>query len=294
MISELLSIPVRVWERPVVDDAPPSEAINAGTVSWYDGKYVGVVDEPVRLMADVSAGNLNGNESIDKYLWDFNNDWDTVELEQLDGQIVSDTWDSANLNGTIRCKAVTNYGIESEGKTFDLKIYNSLEVDPGDSYTGRPKKPVELEGTINTNSYPGSSFEYQWRVNSGMPNYSLKNDSIQRTDDVQLSPNEDGKNGQLEYSDLPLSDNWSVTGEFWTGGGDGADAFYIYVWANETPQSEGSDKRQYSINYDEFQDEKDTTFASKRTRLTIIQIQLLLTSTVQELTSISSITPRVN
>lgn len=84
---------------------------------------------------------------------------------------------------------------------------------------------------------------------------SLKNDATDMTDYIQLTPNLNGKKGQVEYSNLHLASKWSVEGEFWSGWGSGADAFYIYAFANQTPISEDDNKGQYSINYDEYQDQ---------------------------------------
>ena len=101
---------------------------------------------------------------------------------------------------------------------------------------------------MDKTSYPGATFEYQWQVNVPV----LKNAAVQMPDYVELTPKENSKSGQLEYTDLQLGDNWSVTGEFWSGGGSGADAFYIYVWAYDTPAGESSAKGNYSIVYDEY------------------------------------------
>jgi len=174
-VSEAAKIPVYAWNRPEVRDAPPQSAIQDGTVSWYDGKYVGIVDESVKLM---SQSDLKGNEAIAKYIWDFDNNWDTIELEQVEGQIAEYTWNAPNLSGTIYCKAVTNYGIESEKKQFDLKIYNVMEVNPGGPYTARPNEVVQLGGTINKESYPGyRSIEYQWSIRDGETLIPIDTDS---------------------------------------------------------------------------------------------------------------------
>jgi PKD repeat protein len=164
MESGIISIPVHAWKRPTVHDTPPQP----DAVSWYDGKegrYVGVKGQPVKLMAGGTKGSGSAEENIAEYIWDFDNDWDTIELRQTPGQIVQHTWDQAILDSAIRCKAVTNLGIESdERKTFKLKIYDLLQVDPDGPYTGRPTRPVKLAGSVNKTSYPGASFEYQWYV----------------------------------------------------------------------------------------------------------------------------------
>ena len=65
--------------------------------------------------------------------------------------------------------------------------------------------------------------------------------------------------GGITYVDLPVSDVWSVTGQFWTGLGSGGvaggDAFYVYAWATGDPTTEHSAHGQYSIAYDEFDEE---------------------------------------
>lgn len=263
MISEVVSIPVRVWNRPMVHDTPPQNRIDAGDVSWYNSKYVGVKGQTVRLMADGETGSSGQGEQIEKFLWDFDNDWSDVELEQPANQVASYTWNNPNESAQIRCKAVTNYGVKSHadnatGKVFELTIYDTVKVDPhldpGESYTGRVNTSITLKGSL-TNSYPGATVEYQWRVNSATPEGEFRNDATHQGDYIELTQAVNSQNGQIEYVDLPLSDDWSVTGEFWTGGGDGADAFYIYVWANRTPTFEDEDRGQYSIIFDEYTDD---------------------------------------
>jgi len=256
--SDLVEVPVRAWNRPTVNETPPPSEIAASTVSWYGGKYIGVVWEPVRLMADGSTDNTgsdNPPEAIAKYLWDFDNNWDTIELEQLAGQAASYTWNSPNLNGQIRCKAETNYGVRSDEKLFNLTIYDKVEPNAAGPYTGRPNTAVTFQGSAEKTKYPGAAFQYQWRVDSITPAGTLKGDATSAEDYIQLTPDEPDKSGQFEYADLLLSDDWNVTGEFWSGGGGDANAFYIYVWANGTPDTEDSANGQYSINFDEYEDQ---------------------------------------
>ena len=180
--SDTVSIPVRVWDRPTVNDTPPQSAIDAGTVSWYDGGYVGVVDKPVNLMAEASLTNSDEYEAIDRYRWDIGDDG-TFELNHFPNEVASYTSQSPNLSGIMRCKAVTNYGVQSDGdrELFNLKIYHAVEVDAGGPYTGRPGEPVELAGSIRT-SYPGASSYYQWRcrvdTGSGLPSHALQFDGV--------------------------------------------------------------------------------------------------------------------
>ena len=76
---------------------------------------------------------------------------------------VAYTWNSANLNGRISCVAVTNFGIESHPREFDLVVYETLEPDAGGPYVGRPNSPLILSGELDENRYPGAVYEYEWR-----------------------------------------------------------------------------------------------------------------------------------
>ncbi|MCD6507989.1 Ig-like domain-containing protein, partial [Candidatus Poribacteria bacterium] len=245
IISEMLEIPVRVWQRPTVSDAPPQDVIDSGDVFWYNGKYIGVAGQPVRLMANGEA--KNSVDEIDKFIWSFDN----TELEQGRDEVVSYTWNSAQ-SYQLKCKAVTNYGIESEEKTFTVAVYPIPQLDPGGingQYSGRTNKPIRLKGNLtNTTSYPGASVEYRWRVNGDIPIPQLKGDAVDEGDYIRLT---EAQNGQVEYVNMPMSDDFSVTGEFWSGGGSHADAFYVYLWATGTPTSENDAKGQYTIAFDE-------------------------------------------
>ena len=162
-------------------------------VSWYDGKYVGVQGEPIRLQADAELNNSSDStESIAEYLWDFDNNRNTVELYQPANEVETHIWVSPNLSGRIYCKARTNYGVESEEEFFDLKIYSSLEINPGGPYTGKPHQAVQLKGSIATTSYPGALIQYQWRIKLGDGTYR------------DVATDEDG---EAEYA-------WTVDGEY--------------------------------------------------------------------------------
>ena len=191
--SDLLPISVRAWNPPTLSDTPPQAAIDEGVVSWYDGKYVGVQGEPIRLQADAELNNSSDStESIAEYLWDFDNNRNTVELYQPANEVETHIWVSPNLSGRIYCKARTNYGVESEEEFFDLKIYSSLEINPGGPYTGKPHQAVQLKGSIATTSYPGALIQYQWRIKLGDGTYR------------DVATDEDG---EAEYA-------WTVDGEY--------------------------------------------------------------------------------
>ncbi|MFH1860539.1 MAG: PKD domain-containing protein, partial [bacterium] len=164
ILGRLTNIPVHVWVLPKVDDKP-------GTTNpsyWRNDKYVGVKDQFVYLRAaGVTGNNGDSSENVEKFIWDFDNDWDTIEKEQIATESVSHTWNKANLNNKIRCKAVTNYGIQSAEQAFDLKIYEPVKVDAQGLYTGRPEKPVELKCSFNQTSYPGAAYKYQWYITDG-------------------------------------------------------------------------------------------------------------------------------
>ncbi|HGJ64200.1 TPA: hypothetical protein ENS27_02295, partial [bacterium] len=166
--SNLTYVDVVAWNPPIVKDTPPQTAITNKTVSWYAGKYVGVVNQDTYLMADGQLGSNNPTgESIQKFIWDFDNNWSTIEkTQQPIDQRVSNKW-TTPAGGQIKCKAVNNYGIESDEKLFGLKVYDALMVNAGGPYNGRPNRQVGLAGTINTTSYAGASFLYQWYVKIG-------------------------------------------------------------------------------------------------------------------------------
>jgi hypothetical protein len=262
IFSKVFSIPLRIWNRPTVAESPPQEAINRGDISWYDGKYVGVIGHPIRLMADGSTNN-GGDDQIVKFVWDLGNG---QTADQPYGQVVSATWNRPSENAQIRCRAVTNYGIYSEGdassagggQTFNLTVYDALQINPSPkgSYTGRANTSITLSGSLrNLTSYTGAAIEYQWRMNSFVPEAALRGDAKGKGDYIELTQAQPNQSGQVEYQDLSLSDDWSVRGEFWSGGGTGADAFYIYLWADRTPTSEDDNAGQYAIVFDEWTDE---------------------------------------
>ena len=171
--SRVKEVKVHVWNRPVVLDTPPAAAIpNDATelsdptkVHWLSEKYVGVVGEPVRLKADGLENNGDTSEVIEKYIWDLK---DEGTFEQPASEITEFTPSTSNLNGQITVKAVTNYGIESEVHTFDLKIYDTVDVDAGGPYDGVPGRAVDLLGSIvNLSGYgDDSTTDYTWRVST--------------------------------------------------------------------------------------------------------------------------------
>ncbi|MDI6781749.1 MAG: hypothetical protein QME49_06595, partial [bacterium] len=163
IVGDIIEIPVRVWKLPKVSDTPET------TSSWYANseKYIGIKNQPVYLKATGTTTNGDSSEKIEKFIWDFNNDWKNIEKEQTSDHSVSYIFNTANLNQRIRCKAVTNYGIQSEEQVFDLKIYEPVKVDTQGPYTGRPEKPVKLKCSFNNMSYPGATYQYQWEVYDG-------------------------------------------------------------------------------------------------------------------------------
>jgi hypothetical protein len=125
------------------------------------------------------VGNENGlvyynafGEAIAEYRWDFDNNSKTIELRQPANQVATYIWDSSNLSGRISCIAVTNHGVKSVEQLFDLKIYSSLQVNPGGPYTGKPNQAVQLNGSIPTASYPGARFKYEWSIKGADGTYS--------------------------------------------------------------------------------------------------------------------------
>ncbi|MEK7275183.1 MAG: hypothetical protein AAB110_07990, partial [Candidatus Desantisbacteria bacterium] len=77
IVGDILEIPVRVWELPKVSDTPNT------TSSWYvnSKKYIGIKNQPVCLQATGTTTNGDSSEKVEKFIWDFDNDWDTIEKE---------------------------------------------------------------------------------------------------------------------------------------------------------------------------------------------------------------------
>ncbi len=114
--------------------------------------------------------------------------------------LVEFTPSTSNLNGTITVKAVTNYGIESEDKSFSLKIYDTVDANAGGAYDGVPSKDVELQGSIdNLSDYGGSATTaYQWRVSTEA---GLQFDGV---DDYVSIPNHADLNTGGPYTDRTI------------------------------------------------------------------------------------------
>ncbi|MAF11223.1 hypothetical protein CMK11_12295 [Candidatus Poribacteria bacterium] len=71
----------------------------------------------------------------------------------------------------------------------------------------------------------------------------------------ELTPAVADQSGGITYPSLPVGDTWSVTGEFLTGGGTGADAFYVFGWAASDPAGEDAAHQQYTFACDEWEDQ---------------------------------------
>jgi hypothetical protein len=170
--SDSKSIEVRAWNPPIVKETPPQSAITAKTVSWYNGKYAGIVNQSVNFMADGAkdSANNNTNENIDRFIWDFDGNWDTTvdqKTQKPIDQSVSYTWTS-RPSGNIKCKAITNFNIESDERSFTPTIYDPPIVEAGGPYTSKPKVEKELKGSVvNAVGYSNATFVYQWYVKEG-------------------------------------------------------------------------------------------------------------------------------
>jgi len=89
--SPPLEIQVQVWNPPTISAFPPSAATPANPgeitlpdkVSWLNGRYVGVVRQPIKFQAAGAAQNSDPAEQLN-FVWDFNNDG-TFEIGQSTG-----------------------------------------------------------------------------------------------------------------------------------------------------------------------------------------------------------------
>jgi hypothetical protein len=86
------------------------------------------------------------------------------------------------------------------------------------------------------------------------PTCTLKNsavyDSVNKW--VQLTTNTSFVNGQCEYNYNP-GQGFYAKYDFWSGGGNGADANWLYTYENITPLSEDVISKGYHFVYDEYQ-----------------------------------------
>jgi len=71
---------------------------------------------------------------------------------------------------------------------------------------------------------------------------------------VRLTQAVNSQQGQLEYENMPTTTDFDCTFEFWTGGGNGADAVALYIFADATPSDEdlSGATTGLSFAYDEF------------------------------------------
>lgn len=87
------------------------------------------------------------------------------------------------------------------------------------------------------------------------PTCTLRNsafyDSVNKW--VRLTPSTIDTSGQCEYNYDP-GQGFYAKYDFWSGGGDGADASWLYAYENITPTSEDVRSKGYHFTYDEYQD----------------------------------------
>jgi len=70
---------------------------------------------------------------------------------------------------------------------------------------------------------------------------------------VQLTPASNSVNGQLNYL-LNPGDGFNARFQFWTGGGNGADAVFLYVYDTSSPAWYSDARSGYHFSYDEYYD----------------------------------------
>jgi len=159
--------------------------------SRFDGKYLnGRVDDvaifnrvinsdEIATLADTLTGALTGREDgliyynpfdfdgpnshkVSRYRW--LDSTGNVLFEQRAGHADNYTWDTPNLDGSIKVKAITNDGIEGETRTFPLKVYPELVPGTDGPFVGKPNSPVTLSALVDEEEFPGATFSYQWFV----------------------------------------------------------------------------------------------------------------------------------
>lgn len=98
---------------------------------------------------------------------------------------------------------------------------------------------VNLDNTMATNPSPPASLQGDaiWDSVNGY---------------VQLTAAENGQSGALEYMNNP-GNNFDFSTQFYSGGGNGADAIYLYMGTDTTPTTENDSANGYIFAYDEYQ-----------------------------------------
>jgi len=104
----------------------------------------------------------SSSHKVSRYLW--TDSADNTLIGQTPGSTATYTWDTQNLNGSIKVQAFTNHGIESDTKSFSLKVYPALILSSDGPFVGKPNSPITLSGSFNEEGYQDATFSYQWSV----------------------------------------------------------------------------------------------------------------------------------
>lgn len=148
-----------------------------------------------------------------------------------------------------------NYYLDKGCNTTSTVVWTKVPSVPANS-----TKIITMEygDPVATSQSTGSGTMDQFDDMQTTPTCALKNsatyDSVNKW--IQLTPATSNLSGQCEYTYNP-GDGFYSKFEYWTGGGTGADATWIYAWSQSTPVQEDlltNSNRGYHFTVDEFQD----------------------------------------
>ncbi len=234
-----------------------------------DGPFVGKPNTLVTLIGTFDEGLYPG--ATFSYLWSVQDTPSSSSLTDLTPSSepeVSHNWGAVvGASGAETVIAELSVTVTTtEGLPFDASHSTTVTLDsatptaePGGPYRGGIAggnfSPIQLAGNlpdVEEDTDIGVIADWDWGVQLDVDG-TLENDAFIDQDYVELTSAVSNSRGQYEYTDLPLGDDFTVEGEFWSGDGTGADEFFVYLWNTNTPTG-GGGAGGYAISYNEWTD----------------------------------------
>jgi hypothetical protein len=221
-----------------------------------DGPFTGKPNNAVTL-----SGSINGLGYPASYQWAVQTDPANATLTNLTASDQPDatyTWTTVGLDQAetvdVRLDATvtTTEGLAISGSHLTTVTLDAATptAPPGDPYcggiVGGNFTPIQLTGNLPSvveDVDVGKIVAWDWAVGIADVTGALKGATINEGSAFMLTDAVGSTNGQIEYTDLPLGDAFTVEGEFWSGGGTGADAFFVYLWNTDTPRRRKRQRR---------------------------------------------------
>ncbi|MCH8295305.1 hypothetical protein IH992_29830, partial [Candidatus Poribacteria bacterium] len=172
------------------------------------------------------------------------------------------TTEAETVNVELQVTVTTTEGISITGTNSTTVTLDAgtPTADAGGPYQGGIAggnfSPIQLQGNLPgvvTDLDVGEIVDWDWAAHLNVDG-TLKGAAVDEGNAVMLTDAVGSANGQVDYTNLPLGETFTVEGEFWSGDGttnNGADAFFVYLWNTATPRGEAG-AGGYAIAYDEF------------------------------------------